>query len=149
MRKSTWLWVGVVVALVVVTLVVLVLRRPAVYAEDTPEGVVQRYVQAVLDQDPEAALSWLALDVRSRCDNAMTYDMLGGGFGETRATLVDTTVEGDEATVRVRLSAPGGVLEGGYDHVEMFRLRRGSEGWRIDPAPWPIRFCDQPPGGGG
>lgn len=132
--------VGVLV-LVSVLVAVLVSNRSATsYDLDTPEGVVQEYVAAVLDGDAQRATDLLSED--SPCGLAdldasypPTYD---------RVVLLDVDVDGDTAGVTVEATTAEGPF-GAFDYSERhtFRLERSGADWRITGRPWPMFECFQ------
>jgi hypothetical protein len=131
----------VAIGVIVVVALVVVLSRGAAAPLDpsTPEGVVQRYAQAVADGDDEAALEYLTTDAKERCE----------GFYETsdraRLTFVDTNVSGDTATVTVNLTTTYGYSLFGSSqssYEEQFRLMKSGGGWLISEAPYEFRTCD-------
>ncbi len=144
MKRSTWIWVGGLIVLVIAAIALTAVRRPAVYPVSSPEGVVQRYLQAVFDRDPLSASSWLAPSLKPRCENALD-DVMNWGPSEDRATLIDSRIDGDQASVRVSIGTSGGLLDPGYERTVSFHLRLLDEGWRIDRSPWPVEYCAENP----
>ncbi|MFB8385759.1 hypothetical protein ACFC3F_01295 [Microbacterium sp. NPDC055910] len=127
--------VGVVVVIALVT--VLLRGGPTALDETSPEGVAQRYTQALIDGDVEAAVELLAPG-----DDDCGYFMPDGT--EYRVTLAGTTVDGDTARVRVVVtySYSGGLFGGGESQSEeVFRLTRTDGDWLIVSAPWPFVEC--------
>lgn len=117
-------------------------RTPEHLDADTPEGIVQGYLQAVLDGDWRAAEGFLTEGLAERCTLAdLTRSFVPGGM---TATLDDTEVDGDLAVVRVRLLEPAtpDVLGGGAEGAtEAFELQIEQDGWRITGEPWPVYAC--------
>jgi phage tail protein X len=131
--------VGVVAVLAVVAAVLSATRPVADYAPGTPEGVVQSYLSAVLDGDPQQAAGLLAEDSPCAIDDLdQAYTPEG-----VRVVLRDTRVTGDTAQVRVDVVTPsGGPLDGSeYSEEHTFRLTRSGGGWRIEGSPWPMYAC--------
>ncbi|MGV9194519.1 hypothetical protein ACQ143_09265 [Microbacterium sp. MC2] len=138
--RTLWVVIGVVAALVVVALIVVFTRGgSAPLDESSPAGVVQRYTQAVLDRDREAALRHLAPDVADRCER-----LDPSAADDVRAVLDDTREHGDSAEVTVTISQPaGGGLLGPneYSYQASFWLARTDSGWVIETAPWEFAVC--------
>jgi hypothetical protein len=142
-RRPRWALIALIaaVALVVVIALVAVFLRgnPVQYAEDTPEGVVQRYSQAVVDGDLDTALTYVVAEVADTCDRIETPDQM-------RVTLVKTTQTGDGAQVDVRIttvydSGPLGTNE--YSSDGTFRLVTSGDSWLIESAPWELAVCSE------
>jgi hypothetical protein len=131
-----------VIALVAVLAGVVSSTRSATrYDRGTPEGVVQAYLEAVIDGDDREAAGLLAQD--SEC----TVDDLDrtGVPDALRAVLRDTEVDGDTARVEVDLDlAPAGPLDS-FELTEehTFRLVRADGKWLIQGTPWPMFECSE------
>ena len=107
---------------------------------DSPEGVVQMYLLAVLDDDPAGAAALMS--ATTGCDEwdfASTYH-------PDAARIVVTGVEGDgEETVVVvdvsELEGNGLFPADEYAHTERFRLQQEVGRWRIAEPSWPLYSC--------
>jgi hypothetical protein len=128
------------VALVVVVALIAVFARggPAPLDADTPEGVVQRYAQAVVDGDLETAEGYLVPELVESCER------VSRGADDLRITLEETTERDDRARVEVLVvtvygSGPLGPDE--YESEEAFDLVRVDGEWRIETAPWDLTVC--------
>lgn len=132
----------VVAAIVVIASVAAVVasqRDEPTYDPATPEGVVQSYLRAVIDGDEDEALAHLDPTAGCDWDDADTF-----GIDVSRAVLLASDVEGDEARVEVELvfEAGGGPFDPyEYSQEETFRLVQGEAGWLITDEPWPFFFC--------
>lgn len=129
------------VVLVVVIALIAVFARGDVAPLDaaTPEGVVQRYAQAVVDDDVEAALTYLAPEIAESCVRVPR------SLEDLRVTLLETTEREDSASVRVLLvtvidSGPIGVDE--YKREEVFDLVRIGGEWKIETPPFQFAVCE-------
>lgn len=134
---------GGIVALVVVAVLAVVLfgsREPQSFAADTPEGVVQRHLAAVEDEDYETAWSYLSEAVQSEWSMdeyrraARDYGYYGG---QSRRVLFDRSeVDGDRARVWLTVEEyyGGGPFGGGetYRSERQIALVREGGAWRID-----------------
>jgi hypothetical protein len=144
---STLVWVlgGVVVVALVVGVVAAALRPDPALDPATPEGVVQSYLQAVLDRDYGTAVSYLAPDTAERCTAAAFRDAwVPDGL---TAELDDVSTSGDRAQVRVVLHpavelAP---VDPTVTTTELFTLERTDAGWRLVGTPWPLTSCGVTP----
>lgn len=133
------------VAVIAVALVVVFTRgASAPLDESTPEGVVQRYVQAILDGETDAAEEYLHSELTADCE-PFDYHRHPSSE-EVRVTLRGTTESGDTATVRVIIAYPGGSGLLGpteYQSEERFSLKRDADLWRITDAPWDFTICER------
>ena len=143
MLKGPQLIVTVVVAIIAVIAViaggVAASRSTPQYDRDRPEGVVQAYLEAMIDGDHSQAEQSLADS--SPCeieDLEQSYVSEG-----VRVILRDAQVDGDRATVRVSIAdSAGGAFAGSEQFSERtFRLAREGQTWRIQGAPWPTYEC--------
>jgi len=132
--------IAVVAALAVIALVVVFTRGgSAQLDESTPAGVVQRYTEAVLEGDHDAATAYLVPAVAQNCERTDP-----GTTDDIRVTLAATHERGDTAEVTVTISQPsGGGLFGPteYQYDTEFRLERAADGWAIETAPWEFAIC--------
>lgn len=140
-RRPLYIAVGVVAVLVVVALIVVFTRSgPVELDESTPEGVVQRYVEAIIAGDDETARGYLTPDLREQCDDIEPYER-----DNTRVTLAGTTERGDTATVEVMVTRTAGAGLGATDYTseERFQLERDGGDWVIDGTPWQFSICTE------
>lgn len=146
---------GLLTAVAVLAAVVARGRPTVEYAENTPEGVAQRYLQALLEDDTTRAYGYLAPEAKERCtpevwDRQARYAHTQIESAEVNLKEVKTPREG-EATVRITIThfnEPGPSIipppmpvmpPSGYD--QDFFLRRQSDGtWRLVEPTWPI-YC--------
>ncbi|MET0853137.1 MAG: hypothetical protein ABWX62_04090 [Microterricola sp.] len=129
-----------IAALVIIALVVVFTRSaPAALDPGTPEGVVQGYSAAVIDGDNEAALEYLAPEVREQCDG------LDGLYTENlRVVLLDSDDRGESAQVQVSLvtSYDGGLFgSSSSESTETFSLVKNDGEWAITTVPWSLAIC--------
>jgi hypothetical protein len=145
-RRPLVVLLVIATAAVVVSVVVAVAAPGPRPPASSPEGVVARYLQAVIDRDADAA-TFLSAGTAGRCDTALLRDAWIPP--SLTATLDDVEVRGDEAEVVVRLRsvpAPPPFGGGGFSSIERFTLVRASAGaaWRIEGDPWPVYACGDP-----
>jgi hypothetical protein len=141
-----WL-AGVGVALVVIVVlslaVALIGRGERTYAEDTPEGTVQRYLRAVLDRDAEAALGYWSPELQERCEQTEMTSQFRQAR-DFRASLRGTREVGDFTEVDVRITERWGndpFGGGSYTHQQLITLQEINGEWRITEPAWPIYWC--------
>ena len=136
-------WIGIVVVVAIVVAAVLNGSSVKMYGADTPEGVVQRYVNAVLDGDETTAGQYLAPGVAAECDGDEFY--IRYRYDEsTRVSLLKAFVLNDSsATVEIRVTEGSyGLLDSyEYDHEELLELERYESGWLISRQTWPRYGC--------
>lgn len=144
-RQGVALWVlaGLAGSALLVGGVVGALREPADLDPDSPEGVVQAYLQAVLDEDYAEAAGYFAAETAERCDSEAFADAWIGDW--QTADLEDVRMRGAEAQVTVRFrspSAPPPVPAGnGYRRSQTLTLVEEDGAWRLTGTPWPLRHC--------
>ncbi|QTV79407.1 nuclear transport factor 2 family protein [Microbacterium sp. NIBRBAC000506063] len=141
-RLPLFIAIGTVVVIVVVALVVVLTRGGAApLDESSPEGVVQRYVQAVIDGDMAGAEQYLHPELTEKCDTLEGYQP-----GDVRVTLRRTVERGDTATVDVIIVHSGGSGLFGpseYQSDDRFALKRDGDAWRITETPWEFTICER------
>lgn len=132
-----WALPGVIAGLVVALLVVALTREPAQFDAGTPEGVVQRYLQAISDGSFETAFDYLDSELYKDCDATdLARHTPVEPFG---ATLGTSTWNGDSAFVEVTIQF--GVTENPLEprsaSYESFLLTRSDGAWMISGKVWP------------
>ena len=141
--RSLLLIGGGVVALVVVAVIAVVLLgsgRAPEFEADTPEGVVQRHLAAVEDEDYDTAWGYFSSDVKADLSvdeyrrATREYGYYGG---QSRRVLFDRSeVDGDRARVWLTVEEyyDGGPFGGGdtYRSSREIALVRDDGAWRID-----------------
>lgn len=105
----------------------------------TPEGVVQKYLTALLEGKNDRAAAFYVLE--SNCDAS---DIDRTFFDKSlRAVLEESSIEGDVAYVKVNLTSDSsGIFQNGLIDERTFRLKLQKNKWRIDGIPWPLWECD-------
>ena len=142
-RRSTipLIWVAAAIAAVVIVIALVAGRdRREKFTEGSPQAVVQSYLDAVFDGDPDLALTMLDSATASRCKSPLRRSV---SPSEIRAVLVNDRVDDDNATIELRLnfldSGPFG--SDGYSTQERFFLERTDGRWQISEDPWPVAPC--------
>lgn len=124
------------------TAAILSLRQPASAGDpSTPQGVVQSYAKAVVEQNYATAVA--LLDPSLQCTRG--HFLTSYVPGNTALMLLETTDTTDPASVTVEISSYGDALAGSTSHQEVFELRPFEETWRITGAPWPVYDCGMLP----
>lgn len=130
---------SVIVVVVIVALVVVYARgatKPL--PSDSPEGVVQRYSQAVVDGDIATAITYLSDQVADECERVRPE------IADHRVSILKTVRSGDVTRVHVLVETAyetGLFGDGGYRSEEVFELTPRGDGWGIDAAPWQFSVC--------
>ncbi len=142
-RRSTNPLLGVAAAVVAVVIVIALVAgrdRRQQFAEGSPQAVVQSYLDAVFDGDPDLALTMLDSTTAARCKSPLRRSIAPS---EVRAVLVSDRVDGDSATIELRLDfLDSGPFGGdGYSTQERFFLERTDDQWQISEDPWPAAPC--------
>ncbi len=105
----------------------------------TPQGVVERYVAALVAGEPSTAVN--LLDPRLGCE----LDDVRAAYypGRTAVVYLHSSVEGDTTRVTVRITRVGeGVLDD-VSHEETFDVSRLDGDWHITGEPWPVYVCQE------
>lgn len=151
MKASTRFLVvsGTVIGILVVVTVVLVLTvgdggSPALFAEDTPEGVVQRFFLALEAEDYEEAYSYLSSVAREEESyQSWVRPLVRGREGLAwTVTLGESSVVGNQATVEVTYTRyyPRAPLLEFIDPIRTsnitFHLEKEGSFWGITSPTW-------------
>lgn len=132
--------IAVLVVAAVIAVVLLGSREAPAFSADTPEGVVQRHLAAVEDEDYETAWGYLSAAVQSdlSVDEYRRAARDYGSYGsQSRRVLFDRSeVDGERARVLLTVEEyyDGGPFGGGETYRstrEIALVREGGE-WRID-----------------
>lgn len=131
---------GAVVVLAVAAGLVVANREAPALDPTSPEGVVQAYLEAVIDGDVDGAFALLS--PTAGCD----ISDVGTAYlpESVRVVVLQTDVDGDEAVVRVEVTEnPGnGLFEGsGFKHDERISLRRTGGTWQVEASSWLLFGC--------
>jgi len=137
--------IGIVALLVVTVVLVLTLKgSPALLPADTPEGVVQRFLMAIQDQDYQKAYTYLHIEERG---SVLSFEdwyqqtfppFRNSNQGSWKATLGKTTRAGNTATAEVFVDVfrPGGPFDNPVQTMTVsYQLTRTSDGWFISERP--------------
>ena len=151
--STKWLvGIGALIAVLVVASVLIAVLGPgntvADYPAGSPEGVVQRYLQAIDDGDSQLALSMMEAQARDGCtvqEVSQQSQWFIDYSDRRRLEIVDTTDLSDGSKqVRVRVtevnvSPPFGVDENSY--YEWYTLLDEDGAWVLKYPAWPLSYC--------
>ena len=139
----------VFIALLVVAALVLFFIRPsspAYLPEDTPEGVVNNFIQAIQEDDLERAYSYLAdlefKPTESAFSQALLTNLL---YSEEYALQIEQVQVIDEDEVWVMLSVhylAAGPFETGWSNQDHASLVRQEGKWKLTYMPYPYWSYD-------
>lgn len=133
----------VVVASIVVLAIAALMNDPAVLDPDSPEGVVQQYVQAVADEDWPAARSFFMPELADRCTIA---DLAQSRVDNVSRVSIDDVSRADgQAVVSVVItysSADDPLSTSTWDDRVTFVLV-DSGGWAFEEVSWPYFPCER------
>lgn len=121
-------------------------REPAQFPADTPQGVVQRYLQAQIEGRYTEAESYLSPSVLEPDGTRKPRFPSTPSQNSHRIVLEDTQIAGDRATVTVAITTfyggSGGLFGGSTEYTtpQVFELRRESGVWKIIAPEYPIIY---------
>ncbi len=141
MLKDRWVLGFTAGALALVILAILTVslaggRQAIDYPEETPVGVVQRYLLALEDGRVEAAREYLGAEAKAEAEDVRRpgIPFRGSPEGVRRIVLVSETVEAETAAVVVEISTlyqTGGIESTGSTNLVTFALRLEEGVWKI------------------
>lgn len=150
MQSASSRWLGGIALFAAVLIVVSVLI--SVFASDdellpadTPEGAIQRYLQALADNEFTVAYEFVGADLREDC--TLEHFIRTTSYLRDRkfsASLSHTTDVGGKTVVSVEIteqSNSGPFGSGQYSSDSSFTVGLEDGEWRITETPWPIFFC--------
>ncbi len=139
MKEKTPLVIGgtIGVALVAIVLVMGLGREIQSFDTATPEGVVQQYVQAMIDRDLDSA----ELHRSSQFADCEFERDLDGYLHDARVILGVVDIDGEGATVEVKTTQYNETGLDGGEWDSTFTLTLVGETWLIETATWPYG-CD-------
>lgn len=141
-RRWLIIFAIVIVALVIATVSLVLLTKEnevALLPEDTPQGVVQRYLIAVQERNYQEAFNYLSFDPSEKIKSfddwvRMTGEPRISDAPPWKATLGQITRNGDNATVQIIIETlrPGGPFENPVRSWQIsFQLKRIDGQWII------------------
>ena len=150
--SNRWLIViGSVVAILIIVSIVVALytqNRLPILGEDTPEGIVQRYLQALERDDLTLAYSYLSASAKERKpfqEFSRELSFRSKEVQQRQVTLDKSRVFDNTAEVQVSIRefSPSGPLtfqpsENSFQSY--FSLQKQDGKWFISDASWPVYF---------
>lgn len=143
MNERTPLIVGgsLVAVLVIVALVFGLDTTVENYDTSTPEGTVQLYLQALIDQDDAAAAAIVVDDPEDPCLD----DPVDWIVADARMALGEVTVGDGVANVEVLTTQIDEGAFGNSSYDSVFSLVSVDGEWRLEAADWPYGCGDVRP----
>jgi hypothetical protein len=145
--RNTLIGIGALIVALIAVAIVLALQPPTEFDPATPEGTAQGYFQAVLDRDVDRAVARMSDELTRRCDHIDAHHSFRDGLADdVRVVILDTSVEGDEATVRVEVTETYGAgvfMSDSRNFEETLSMERRGAGWAIAKPSWPIHDCPE------
>jgi hypothetical protein len=153
--SSRWLFAfGVAIVVLAAVAVVLVLTTTGsssvnLLPEDTPEGIVQRYLLATDAGDYKKAYSYLSPSAVARDTYYNSYERWSQGFFQSqrqngwKATLGKSVITDDRATVAVTInifSPDAPFVSPANTSYYTFTLQKEEAFWRITSPIYPLYF---------
>jgi hypothetical protein len=140
--RSLLLFVLGAVTLIVAGLIAIPLagsRALTLAPASTPEGIVQRFYQALQAEDYQAAYNLVSPDSRRKLPLAEFRQQVESQIEGTQVRIDETRISGATATVEVTLTSfSSGDLfgSGEYSYQRDITLQREGESWRIVDGPF-------------
>lgn len=140
-QRILTLLVIITIALAAVAAFLSSTRQSKDFAPNSPEGVVQLYLKAIISDRNESAAKYFSIS--STCD---ATDIDRTWTPESmRVNLSNVDIEGDKAFIDVAVDiSSGGPFDDYYTENHTFRLAKESGKWRILGIPWPLYSCEEP-----
>lgn len=145
MERNRTVGLGIAAAVVLALSVIVIsslAREPASFDSDSPEGVVQSYVTALIDERWSDARSHLDEELRDRCDatelaRARTEDVSRVSIDDVSTTdgssIVDVTITHSSLNDPLNPST--------WDQEVSYTLIREVDRWVVDEIGWPYPPC--------
>ena len=141
----------VLLAIVAVVIALVTGGEERLLAEDSPEGVVQRFLLAMEEGDYRLAYDYLGAELKDNC----TYDDFLNGRSKARveeiqATLVGTDTFDDDDRAEVTIAITQFRTSGPFldpfesrtsSYQQSYLLRQEEGQWRLTQTPWPVYWC--------
>ena len=134
-------------ALLIASIVVALLEKEEPLTGGTPESAVQRFLEAVEDENVELAFSFLSADLTEECTVEEFFGPHGSPLermSDDRVTLENVKTVNQTVFVTVRVTRFHGTSPFGSSessHQQRFSLRQEDGEWRFTEYPWPFFRC--------
>lgn len=136
------LWAGIAVGVLLVVAVGFTFISSSPRLDpNTPEGVIQRYLQAVVDGRRQEARSYLSDRLQPECNPGSPRYLSRDAY---RIEWIETVM--DRSTARVEVSVAEqdpGIFGSYYEFYASFSLELAEDGWRITHQEWPWYGCSE------
>ena len=135
------MWSAITVVVLVAAAVGFTFVRGPMLDPSTPEGVVQHYLQAMVEGRRSDARSYLSDRLQRECESEMPRYLSRDAY---RIEWIETVVEGSTATVETSVVEQDPWIFGTYyEFYNSFTLELGVGGWRITDQEWPWYGCSE------
>lgn len=133
--------VGFTLILAAVAALLTSSREVKELSPNSPEGVVQLFLKAVIEGKSEDAADYFS--ATTTCDAS---DIDRSWMPETvRVNLADQEITGDRAFIEITVDiSSGGPFDDYYVETHNYRLAQEDGNWRILGIPWPLYSCEEP-----
>ena len=154
-QSASTMWLAGIIASAALLIIIAVVinlasdnRTPDLLPIDTPEGVVQRYLLALNEDDSTEAFGYISSSL-STCTltqfvETTSYQRqqnFSASLGKTTTTEKATLV-----TVSITDRSSGDLFgQNNYSYNIIFTLRQEADGWRFSEPPWPMGWCPEEP----
>ena len=130
--------VGVIAVIAIAVGVFTATQSPSALDPDSPEGVVQQYMTAVLEHRNDDAATFLDATGKCTADDLDRY----GTQQDARVDLTSSETTGATARVTVSIEySSGDPFGGGWSEEKTMRLAKTGSSWTITGIPWPLYEC--------
>lgn len=144
MDRGLMLLIGGALLLIVAGLVSIPLtaRRASTFAPaTTPEGVVQRFYQALYQDEYSTAHAFLSGDIQQKLSVAELQEQGHYDLEHSQMSVRKTTIKGANATVEVTMTrySRGGIFRSGeWSSEQRIQLKQEQGNWKIVEGPFYI-----------
>ena len=146
-KPGTPILIGISIVVLIALLVTVALARGDVrtYEPGTPEATAQAFIQALFDEDPETAHSYLSPGLQVKCAPG-DFDTWWVNSADS-ASFDETRVDGEHAEIEVQLVSNDyelGIFPfDNYDYSRETELELDllNGEWVITNATWPLASC--------
>jgi hypothetical protein len=140
MKSVTLRNIIALIALIAVAALVFIASRgdTTKFEPGSPEATVQSFLQAMVDRDNDGALSFF--EPGTQCDSSdLDRQYISP---DLTVDLIETSINGDRAQVKIRTRYSSGDLFGGWSEDHSISLKKIDGEWLISGTPWPLYECD-------
>ena len=136
-RGRWWLGIGAV-GLVLVLVIIALAREPIQLDASTPEGVVQRYLEAISQNDYDVAFDYLDPDYYQGCDaTSLARSAPEQSFSASIENGEKASIDHPLVSVTLRFGTGEGPFRSEWTNYEQFELVDAGGSWLITGEAWP------------